>query len=189
MRNPYEVLEIREGATKEEIKAAYKRQVKKYHPDRHQDNPLYELAQQKLQEINDAYDYLMKNGSYDGGNAYNNTYNTPNAEFQEIRRNIDRGNIGAAEAALNRSRNRGAEWHFLNGMVSLRKGWYDNAVTSMQTAVSMDPGNPEYRNAMNNLLQTSGGYRTTAYGRGFNNDELCRMMQCYCCADALCDCI
>ncbi|HAF60007.1 MAG TPA: molecular chaperone DnaJ, partial [Clostridiales bacterium UBA9856] len=54
MKNPYEVLGIKEGASIEEIKAAYKEQVKKYHPDLHQDNPLYELAQEKLQEINEA---------------------------------------------------------------------------------------------------------------------------------------
>lgn len=192
MQNPYEVLGIREGASQEEIKAAYKEQVKKYHPDRHQDNPLYELAEEKLQEINEAYDYLMKNGSYSGGNkGYAAGSQRQSPEFQEIRRNIDRGNLGAAEASLNRTKTRGAEWFFLNGMISLRKGWYDDAITNVQTALSMDPGNPEYRNAMNSMVQSSGGYRTNAYGRGYNNnnDELCRMLQCYCCADALCDCI
>lgn len=182
MQNPYEVLGVREGASQEEIKAAYKEQVKKYHPDRYQDNPLYELAEEKLQEINEAYEYLTKNGSSQGSQR---------TSFQEIRRNIDRGNLAAAEASLNRSTLKNAEWYFLNGMVSLRKGWYEEAMSNLQTAVRMDPNNSEYRNAMNNMMQSSNGYRTTAYGRGYNNmnDELCRMLQCYCCADALCDCI
>ena len=38
--NPYEVLGIKENATDEEIKAAYKELVKKYHPDKYIDNPL-----------------------------------------------------------------------------------------------------------------------------------------------------
>ena len=38
--NPYEVLGVKEGATEEEIKAAYKELVKKYHPDKYADNPL-----------------------------------------------------------------------------------------------------------------------------------------------------
>jgi len=192
MQNPYEVLGIKEGASQEEIKAAYRKQVKKYHPDRHQDNPLYELAQEKLQEINEAYDYLMENGSYSGGESgYSGGSQNQYAGYQEVRRFIDRGNLGAAEAALNKMTNRNAEWFFLHGMISLRKGWYDDAVGKIQTAVNMDPGNIEYRNAMNSMMQTSGGYRTTAYGRGYSNtnDELCRMLQCYCCADALCDCI
>lgn len=190
MQNPYEVLGIKEGASKEEIKAAYRRQVKKYHPDLHQDNPLYELAKEKLQEINEAYDYLMNNGSA-GSNRYNNGYQRQNPEYQEIRKFIDLGNLGAAESALNKITNRNAEWYFLYGMVSLRRGWYDSAVGNIQTAINMDPGNVEYRNAMNSMMQTTGGYRTNAYGRGYNsmNDELCRMLQCYCCADALCDCI
>ncbi|GAB1475428.1 DnaJ domain-containing protein [Bacillota bacterium] len=199
MQNPYEVLGIKEGATIDEIKAAYKEQVKKYHPDRHQDNPLYELAEERLQEINEAYDYLMKNhgngGSYYGYSS--NSYDGPKGpsrqspEFRQVRVDIDRGNYERAEDALNRSSNRGAEWYFLSGMLSLRKGWYDDAISNVQTAVSMDPGNTEYRTAMNNMVQTSGGYRTNAYNRGYgnNNDELCRMLQCYCCADMLCDCI
>jgi molecular chaperone DnaJ len=199
MQNPYEVLGIKEGASQQEIKAAYKEQVKKYHPDRHQDNPLYELAEEKLQEINQAYDYLMKNGSKSAGssgydsrtNAYSAGSQRMNPEFQEIRRNIDRGNLAAAEATLNRVKTRGAEWYFLNGMISQRKGWYDDAVSNLQTASSMDPANIEYRAAINSMMQASGGYRTNAYGRGYNNnnDELCRMLQCYCCADMLCDCI
>lgn len=199
MQNPYEVLGIKEGAGIDEIKAAYKEQVKKYHPDRHQDNPLYELAEEKLQEINEAYDYLMKNHGKAGGYAgySQKTYggqsgsNRQSPEFRQVRIDIDRGNLSAAEATLNRSANRGAEWYFLSGMLSLRKGWYDDAVSNVQTAISMDPNNNEYRAALNSMVQTSGGYRTSAYNRGYgsNNDELCRMLQCYCCTDLLCDCI
>lgn len=195
MRNPYEVLGIREGASKEEIRAAYKEQVKKYHPDRHQDNPLYELAEEKLQEINEAYEFLMKGGAATGqgrsAGAGAGSGQRYNAAYQQIRKDIDRGDLASAEAALNRATDRGAEWYFLYGMVSLRKGWYEDAVTNLQMAVHMEPGNLEYRNAMNSLIQRTGGYRTGAYNRGYGNanDELCRMLQCYCCADALCDCI
>ncbi len=197
MQNPYEVLGIKEGATQEEIKAAYREQVKKYHPDKHQDNPLQDLAEEKLQEINEAYDYLIKNGGQGGyenagGRAYSGSSkgNYRNPEFNEIRRMIDRGNLGGAEAALGKVKTRNGEWFFLNGMVSLRKGWYDDAVSNVQTAISMEPSNMEYRNAMNSIMATGTGYRTSAYGRGYtSNDELCRMLQCYCCADALCDCI
>jgi molecular chaperone DnaJ len=195
MQNPYEVLGIKEGASQEEIKAAYREQVKKYHPDRHQDNPLADLAEEKLQEINEAYEYLTKNNgkgggyeSFTGGRKAGPQAQSP--EFIEIRRMIDRGNLPGAEAALSRIKTRNAEWFFLNGMISLRKGWYDEAVNQVQTAMSMDPSNMEYRNAMNSIMASGTGYRTSAYGRGYSsNDDLCRMLQCYCCADALCDCI
>ena len=61
--NPYEVLGIKPGASEEEIKAAYKELVKKYHPDKYIDNPLADLAEKKLQEVNEAYDMLMKNST------------------------------------------------------------------------------------------------------------------------------
>ena len=195
MNNPYEILGIKEGASKEEIKAAYKAQVKKYHPDRHQDNPLYELAEEKLQEINEAYDYLMKNeggasrggsgrgaGSYGGGT-------TP--EFRDVRSAIDRGDLARAQDILSGSAVRNGEWHFLTAMLNLRRGWYDEAVTSLQTAISMEPSNFEYRNAMNSLMSRTGGYRNAAYDRGYQsgNNQLCQFLQCWCCADMLCDCI
>lgn len=182
MQNPYEVLGIKEGASQEEIKAAYREQVKKYHPDKYQDNPLQDLAEEKLQEINEAYEYLMKNSGNGGSQS-------SGPEFAEIRRMIDRGNLPGAEAALGRIRTRNAEWFFLYGMISLRKGWYDDAVSNVQTAISMDPSNMEYRNAMNSIMASGAGYRTQSFGRGYtSNDELCRLLQCYCCADALCDC-
>ena len=61
MKDPYEVLGIRPGASEAEIKRAYKELVRKYHPDQYKDNPLSSLAEEKLKEINEAYDYLMRN--------------------------------------------------------------------------------------------------------------------------------
>ena len=54
--NPYEVLGVKQGASQEEIKSAYRRLVKQYHPDQYVNNPLKDLAQEKLAEINKAYE-------------------------------------------------------------------------------------------------------------------------------------
>jgi len=199
MQNPYEVLGIKEGASEAEIKAAYREQVKKYHPDKHQDNPLYELAEEKLREINEAYEYLMKGKGSSGYSSQNagQTYGsgsssqTAGREFYDIRSAIDRGNLDAAEMMLGKTKVRNAEWFFLRGVLSLRKGWYDDAYGNLQTAVSMDPSNYEYRNALNQLSMNNGGYRTASYGRGYGNanDDLCRMLQCFICTDLICDCI
>ena len=79
--NPYEVLGVKEGASEEEIKAAYKELVKKYHPDKYVNNPLADLAEQKLQEVNEAYDMLMKNGT--AGGSYGS--GATSADFMQIR--------------------------------------------------------------------------------------------------------
>ncbi|MDD2374778.1 MAG: J domain-containing protein [Eubacteriales bacterium] len=57
-KNPYDVLGVRQGASQDEIKKAYRKLVKQYHPDNYRDHPLESLAQEKMQEINTAYDQL-----------------------------------------------------------------------------------------------------------------------------------
>ncbi|HHT43947.1 MAG TPA: J domain-containing protein [Fastidiosipila sp.] len=57
-KDPYEILGVRRGATQDEIRAAYRELVKKYHPDNYQNHPLGELAEEKIKEINWAYDQL-----------------------------------------------------------------------------------------------------------------------------------
>ena len=55
----YEILELEPGATGEQIKQAYRRLAKVWHPDRFpNDPPLQEMAQEKLKKINLAYEYL-----------------------------------------------------------------------------------------------------------------------------------
>ena len=59
-QNPYKVLGVSETATDEEIKKAYRELVKKYHPDKYADNPLADVAAEKMKEINAAYEQITK---------------------------------------------------------------------------------------------------------------------------------
>ena len=55
MNDPYQILNIPPTATDEEVKRAYRDLARKYHPDNYHDNPLADLAQEKMKEINEAY--------------------------------------------------------------------------------------------------------------------------------------
>ena len=52
MKDPYSILGVSKNATEDEIKAAYRELVRKYHPDNYVDNPLSDLAAEKMKEIN-----------------------------------------------------------------------------------------------------------------------------------------
>lgn len=65
-RDYYEVLGVNKDASDEEIKRAYKQQVKKYHPDIYQGDKAY--AENMMKEVNEAYDVLStpeKKAKYD----------------------------------------------------------------------------------------------------------------------------
>ena len=215
-RNPYEVLGLKPGATEEEIKAAYRELVKKYHPDRYQDNPLNDLGEEKMREINEAYDTLMagakgsktrsdtrygpgssrgyNGGPYYGGSAYgreDSVGSDDSSEFREVRKSIDRGDLRDAEVRLNRTATRNAEWYYLFGVLNIRRGWYNEGMQGLQTAVSMDPQNFEYRNTLNSVMAQTQNYHAGSYQRGYGSMEraFCHGLQCYCCADLCCDCI
>lgn len=198
--NPYEVLGLKPGASQDEIKKAYRKLIKQYHPDQYIDNPLKDLAEQKMREINEAYDALTKNnGNYGRSNSYSNSTNSStsysntssNSSFnlQEIRRYINNRNFTAAEQSLNSISNRNAEWHFLYGAVMLNKGWYDSAYEHVSTATRMDPNNFEYRQVLNSLNQRTTNYSNPYYRttRGGSQDPCDCCLQLWC-LDSLCEC-
>lgn len=77
MRDPYEVLGLSPGASDDEIKAAYRKLAKKYHPDL---NGGSAEAEAKMKEVNEAYTLLIKNkgqyqqGGYQSGGGYSGSY-------------------------------------------------------------------------------------------------------------------
>ena len=75
IRNPYEILGIREGATMDEIKRAYRKKAKEYHPDLHPDDP---KANEKMQQVNEAYDMLCNPDKY---RVHNQARPNPNAGY------------------------------------------------------------------------------------------------------------
>jgi molecular chaperone DnaJ len=192
--NPYKVLGVRENASEDEVREAYHKLVKKYHPDQYSNNPLSDLAQEKLKEINQAYDMITKsksggtNGFNQGGSNYGSYQG---AEYSHVRANLQSGNYEAADAMLEAMQSRDAEWYYLKGVVELRRGWYGKARENIQRAVNMDPSNAEYRNALNQLDSAGGGAPYGQYGGNGGSpaaNTMCNVCAGLACADCLCNC-
>ena len=69
MKDPYEVLGLPHGASNDEVKSAYRRLSRKYHPDANINNPNKAEAEEKFKEIQQAYKAIM-----DGDTGYGNPY-------------------------------------------------------------------------------------------------------------------
>lgn len=193
MKDPYSVLGISKNATDEEVKSAYRELARKYHPDNYADNPLSDLAGEKMKEINDAYDAIMNSRRSGRGKNTSSGYNTSGTtSFPEVRSLIDQGRLEQAQEVLDGvpPQSRDAEWYFLNGTVLYRRGWFDQAFTSFATACRMDPSNVEYRNALNRAQNQSGQqfnpYRTYGSGTGMSGCDCCQSLICADCCCELC---
>lgn len=201
MNNPYEVLGIKPGASEAEIKAAYKELVKKYHPDKYQNNPLADLAEEKMQEINEAYDALMKNRSAGGagGGAYggqpygSQSYggSAGSSNYYAVRQALDRNDLAGAEQLLINMPDRDAEWFFLSGILSYKKGWVDDAMSNVRQAMDMDPNNFEYRQIYQQMAAGANMYRgrSNSQGYGQQQNDMCETCcTLYCCSSLISPC-
>ena len=137
MTDPYQVLGISPSATDDEVKAAYRKMAKLYHPDRNNGS---EEAEKKMMQVNEAYAQIMdmrKNGgrassSYQqsagpqgyynpfagfGGFGYQQGYGQAQGapEFSTVRQYLSFGRYMEALQMLNRMDAHTAEWFYLSG--------------------------------------------------------------------------
>ncbi|WMJ23582.1 DnaJ domain-containing protein [Paludicola sp. MB14-C6] len=208
MNNPYNTLGVNENATDEQVKQAYRELAKKYHPDNYNDSPLREFADEKMAEINSAFDQIMNNRRSNGSNSSSSSYqsqqNTSNyssytsSNFADIRSMIQANRLVEAEELLDGVplNKRDAEWYFLKGSIFYSRGWLDDAMNHFSSACRMDPNNAEYRAALNRMgwqrQGNMGGYGQGQYRAPQRNAGGCSGCDMCCsllCADSCCECM
>lgn len=191
MKDPYQILGISRDATDIEVKNAYRALARKYHPDNYKsDDPLADLAVEKMKEINEAYDQIMdeRRGKANGSSSDRSTYIA-------IRNLINQKRMREAENMLANIpvEDRTADWHYLESIVLMHRRFVNDAMRELEIACEMDPSNEEYQKAKQMFNQTAGGYNDIYYGNASRpagqGCSTCDVCQGLICADCCCECM
>ncbi len=204
MNDPYSILGVSRDASDDAIKEAYRTLARKYHPDNYDDdNPLKDLANEKMQQINAAYDAIQKEragnsgSSYTGSGTYYNAYAGSGSTvgiYADVRRMINARRFGEAEKLLLSVSDgeKTSEWHYLISLVLVKRGRYNDAMRELEIACSMEPDNLEYQKAKEMFNTGARGYGSTYYGEGrpssHAQDDCCNFCGNLICLDCLCEC-
>ncbi|MDO5519608.1 MAG: J domain-containing protein [bacterium] len=190
MTDPYQVLGISSNATDDEVKKAYRELSRKYHPDSYANNPLADLAEDKFKEVQEAYNQIMKErengysrstGGFGGGyssggyssSSYGGGYSSTNntGELQSVYTLLSQRRFRDALDELSRTSNRSAKWYYYSAVANSGIGNNIQALDHARTANSMDPGNQEYANFLDQLQYGNRRYQSTGYGYGRPNSS------------------
>ena len=200
--DPYKVLGVSPDASDDEIKRAYRKLAKKYHPDL---NPGDEEAARKMQEVNAAYEAIKNpekaqpNEGYGGGyggygydpfGGYQRSSGSGDDRYhQGAIQYIRMGRFQEALNVLSNCTSRDARWYYLSALANDGLGNQVMALEHIRRAVSMEPDNQLYLEALRQIQDGGGAYRQQAAGFGGIRMGkasciplcLCYLVQCFCC--------
>ena len=201
--DPYKVLGVSPDASDEDIKRAYRRLAKKYHPDL---NPGDQEAARRMQEVNAAYEQIKNpekvqqnqgyggygagyGGYYDPFGGYRQQQSTGSDYQQAAYQYIRFGRYREALNVLQRVSERNARWYYLSALANDGLGNQVTALEHIRRAVSMDPDNLECQQVLSQIEHGGRVYRQNAGNfRGFTmggdpctNLCLCYLAQLFCC--------
>lgn len=193
MTDPYEVLEVKRGASDEEIKRAYRALSRKYHPDANVNNPNAAQAEEKFKQIQAAYDQIMKEkeqGSFGYGSFGGYQERNCSGQEDEYTRYLNAamnyvraGKFQEALHVLSGMERKGAGWYYLSAIANNGLGNNVTALEHARRAVEMEPGRMEYQMLLRQLEGGGNWYdqMSTPYG-GMNmvgNDMCCKICLMY----------
>lgn len=197
MTDPYSILGVSPTAEMDEIKKAYRKLSRKYHPDANINNPNKEQAEEMFKRIQEAYNQIVKEreqkdfggygqNSYGGQDAYgyggfggyrqqsqSADYDNGPIELRAAANYIQNGMFQEAMNVLNNISERNARWYYLRAQANYGIGNQVNAMEDAQRAVDMEPGNMVYQQLLSRL-QNGGAqwYQNMGESYGYPNTAM-----------------
>lgn len=207
--DPFIILGLERGASQSEILEAYKAK-RKYYSDRiFDDGEVGADAARMLEQLDDAYQQAMElchEGATVSGEG--------DSSFEAVKAAIKAKNPELAQAELDKVSNRGGEWHYFQSIIFYEKNWLNDSKKQLEIALQIDPDNPKYTRALDNLKKKIDGSRPYdkdgaqgVYGKQSRPNEtytnrtysqstgadatdgLCAACQALWCADCCCECM
>ena len=168
MIDPYSILGISRDASDDEVKKAYRKLSRKYHPDANIDNPNKEQAEEKFKQVQQAYEQIMKEreqgtgyGNYGGYNyggfgGFSGQTDSGYQDEESIRRQaaanyIQSGHYREAMNVLQSLQQKNGQWYYLSAMANMGLGNNVNALSDIREAVRLEPDNMQYRMLLQRL--------------------------------------
>lgn len=199
MFDPYRILGVSRDASDEEIKKAYRRLSRRYHPDANINNPNKAQAEEKFKEIQQAYDQIMKErqgddsyGGFQGFGGFGSQQNQSYQDEETVRRQaaanyIQNGHYREALNVLNGLHQRGGQWYYLSAMANMGMGNNVNALNDIREAVRLEPDNVQYRSLLQRMEGGGAWYQEQQSpfgGMPMGGDGLCMKL---CLANMVCN--
>ena len=203
IEDPYKVLGVSPDASDEEIKKAYRKLAKQYHPDLNPGDP---VAAKKMQQVNAAYEQIKNpekaqpNRGPQGGYGYDPFGGAWQRTYQQSSQSGDQYQNAAAQYirfgryqealnALNNCKERNAQWYYLSALANDGLGNQVTALEHIRRAVSMEPDNALYLQTLEEIENGGATYRRQAGNfRGFTMHTspfmslcLCYLCNLFCC--------
>ncbi len=214
MNDPYQILGVSREASDEEIKKAYRKLSRKYHPDANINNPNQDKAEEKFKEVQRAYQDIMKmrSGDYaeDAGYRRSGSYTSgrgfwgfggyggfggfggreSGGEGTDYLRSaaayIRAGYYREALHVLEQVADRSAKWYYYSAVANLSLGNNVTAREHAETAVRMEPDNWEYQNFLSRMDAGAYWYRERSAPFGGMAPDDGSMCMRLCIANMLC---
>ena len=203
MNNPYDVLGVPYGASEDEVKKAYRKLSRIYHPDANVNNPNKAQAEEKFKQVQQAYQQIMKekeqgysSGSWQeygpfGGFGQNtqSSYSETDVKMQAVRNFINSRHFREASRLLSEISERNARWFYYSALANAGLGNNVTAKEHARMASSMEPDNLQYRQLISQMENGNTWYRGMGEVYGSPVDlggDWCTRI---CIANLLCNCL